>query len=66
MCNSKPQLGITSYLFGKISLGWGFLMSFWFYKLCGKLGTVQNGTNPENFTKAQSPINIKFAEELYV
>lgn len=64
MCSYKTQLGITSYLFGEISLGWGFLMTFSFYKLCGKLGIVQNGTNPEKFTKAQSPINIKFAEEL--
>lgn len=49
----KTQLGIMSYFYGETSLGWGFFNVFFlFYKLCGKLGTVQNGTNPENFTEA--------------
>lgn len=68
MCSYKTLLGVTTYLCSERSLGWGFLIFFFiqFYKLCGKLGTVQNDASPEKFTEVQSPINMKFAEQLCV
>lgn len=36
----------------KFGVGFFYGFFFLFYKLCGELGTVQNGANPEKFTEA--------------